>query len=181
MTAKYTEKTLSSELVYDGKIISLKKDIAELIDGSQKVREVVIHPGGVVVAAFTENNEVLFVKQFRYPAQKELIELPAGKLEKGEDPDEAIKRELEEECGYKAKTWKKVACIYATPGFCDEKLHLYEARNLIKTEQNLDEGEFLDYLKIPVNEAWEMVEDGRVMDAKSVALLGILCMNQLRS
>ncbi|MEW5819863.1 MAG: NUDIX hydrolase [Cyanobacteriota bacterium] len=175
---KYTETTISSEIIYQGKIVSLKRDFAKLVDGQEKLREVVIHPGGVVVAAFTENNELLLVKQYRYPAQEELIELPAGKLEPGENPDEAIKRELEEECGFMAEYWEKLAAVYATPGFCTEKLHLYKAHGLIPTKRNLDDGEFLDYFSLPVREVWNLVVEGKIKDAKSVALLGLVGANK---
>ena len=132
---RYVEKTISSEEIYKGKIVTLRRDYAELVTGQKKLREVVMHPGGVVVAAITEDDKIFLVKQYRYPTGQELIELPAGKLEYGEDPDDAIKRELEEECGYIAKNWKKYTSTYATPGFCDEKLHLYKASGLQKKQK----------------------------------------------
>lgn len=171
---KYTEITVSTEEIYKGKIITLKRDYVELVTGQKKLREVVMHPGGVVVAAFTDNNELLMVRQYRYPTMQELIELPAGKLEYGEDPDEAIKRELEEECGYQALNWEKISSVYATPGFCTEKIGLYKATGLIKTKRNLDDGELLDYFTVPVDKAWQMVLNGEIQDMKTVALLGLL-------
>lgn len=177
MTQKYVEKTLSSEEIYKGKVVTLKRDYAELVTGQKKLREVVMHPGGVVVAAITDNNEIFLVKQFRYPAQEELIELPAGKLEYGEDPDEAIKRELEEECGFKAKKWEKLAYAFSTPGFCDEKLHLYKATQLVQSERNLDDGELLDFFSLPLHEVWQLVEEGKIKDLKSIALLGLIGAN----
>lgn len=178
MTGKFTERTLSSEQIYKGKVFDINKDYAELSTGQKKLREVVIHPGGVVVAALTDDNEVLLVQQFRYPAKQELVELPAGKLEPGEDPDEAIKRELEEECGFIAEKWEKLTCVFSSPGFCNEKLHLYKASKLIKTHINLDDGELLDYFKVPLSTAWQMVIDGRIIDMKSVALLGLIGANK---
>lgn len=171
---KYIEKTVSTEEIYKGKIITLKRDYVELVTGQKKLREVVMHPGGVVVAAFTDNNEILMVKQYRYPTKQELIELPAGKLEYNEDPDEAIKRELEEECGYQATSWEKISSVYATPGFCTEKIGLYKATGLVKTKRNLDDGELLDYFAVPIEEVWEMVISGKIQDMKTVALLGLL-------
>ena len=119
----------------------------------------------------------MLVRQFRYPVGEELIELPAGKLEYGEDPDDAIKRELEEECGYKATNWTRLACVISTPGFCDEKLYLYKATGLIKCDRKYEEGEFLEGFSLPLKEAWQMVLDGRIKDMKSVAMLGLVGAN----
>lgn len=175
---KYTEKTISSEMIYKGKVINLRRDYAELVTGQQKLREVIEHSGGVVVAAFTDDNQLLLVRQFRYPTGEELIELPAGKLEPGEDPDDAIKRELEEECGFQATYWEKLACVYSTPGFCTEKLHLYKASGLVKSKRNLDDGELLDYFSLPVADVWQLVVNGELKDSKSIALLGLVGANK---
>ena len=120
----FEEKTLSSEYVYNGKVLDVKRDEILVSNGHKSTREVVEHTGGVVIVAKKEN-KILMVKQFRYPIKTISIELPAGKLEKGENPDFASKRELEEETGYIASVWKSLGYIYTTPGFCDEKLYLY--------------------------------------------------------
>lgn len=174
---QYIEQTLSSESIYQGKVFDIIRDKAKLIDGQERIREVVLHSGGVVVAAFTDDDHLFMVRQFRYPAREELIELPAGKLEPGEDPDDAIKRELEEECGCKAQHWEKLGCFFSTPGFCNEKLHLYKATGLISSQMNLDEGELLSSFTVPVKQAWQWVLEGKIKDMKSVALLGLIGAN----
>ena len=118
----FEEKTLSSECVYNGRIITVCNDEIELSTGRKSFREVVHHSGGVVILAFKDENTVLFVKQFRYPLKQTLLELPAGKLEKGEDPDLAAKRELEEETGYRAENWQPLGYIFTSAGYSTEKL-----------------------------------------------------------
>lgn len=174
MKEKITEKTISSELIYNGKIINLKRDYSEIMTGDKKLREVVEHPGGVVVAAITDNNEILLVRQYRYPVKDELIELPAGKLEPGESPDDSIKRELIEECGYTADNWKKITCVYSSPGFCNEKLHFYKATKLTKVTRIEEEGEIIDHMLVPLEKVWQMIEQGKIVDMKSIALLGLI-------
>ena len=121
----YEEKQLTSQCVYDGKIMQVQRDEVELATGKKSFREVVRHSGGVVILALKENDTVLMVKQFRYPIKEIMFELPAGKLEAGEDPFEAAKRELEEETGYSCQRLVPVTNIYPTPGYCDEVIHLY--------------------------------------------------------
>ncbi len=162
------EKTLSSTSLFQGVIVNVKHDDVELCDGQKRSREVVEHPGGVVIVAFTENDEILIVRQWRYPVDQELIELPAGKLERGEDPFEAAKRELEEETGYTAKKWQPMGYIVTTPGFCDEKLYLYKASDLEYTQTNFDEGEILKPSKIKINELKKMIDNGEIIDAKTI-------------
>ena len=122
---EFTEKTLSTKRVYDGKVVFVDYDDIETSDGHKSFREVIRHPGGVVIVAEKDENTILMVKQFRYPLKSVSLELPAGKLEYGENPNDAAPRELEEETGYIAKTWKSLGYIYTTPGICDEKLYLY--------------------------------------------------------
>ena len=113
---EFEEKTLDSECVYGGKIMTVYRDSVKISDGHKSFREVVHHSGGVVVLALTDDDNILTVKQFRYPLKDTILELPAGKLEKGENPDYAAKRELEEETGYRAKTWKSLGYIFTSPG-----------------------------------------------------------------
>ncbi len=167
----FEEKTLKSELIYDGRIISVHVDDVELPDGSKAKREVVEHSGGVCVAALTDNDELLFVRQFRYPYKRELLELPAGKLEKGENPLEAGMRELEEECGVVAEKVFSLGTVYPTVAYCSEIIHLYGATGLRRTEQHLDMGEFLSVERKPLDEAVRMVMNGEISDSKTVALV----------
>ena len=165
------EKTLSSQNIYDGKVFKITKDDVELSDGYKTIREVVHHNGGVVIAA-EKDNKIIMVKQFRYPAQEVLFELPAGKLDKGnEDVLSAAKRELEEETGYIANNWESLGFIWTSPGFCNEKLFLFKATDLIFKGQHLDEGEILDFVEINKEEVFSMVKDGRINDSKSIAAL----------
>lgn len=163
----FTEKTLNSQTVYDGKIITVLKDDVEVADGHKSFREVVKHSGGVVVLAIHED-KILFVKQFRYPMKEILLELPAGKLEKGEDPFVAAQRELEEETGYCADKWTDLGFVYTSPGYSDEKLYLFKAENLHFTQCHPDEGEILQPLEIKIDDAVKMINNGEINDAKTL-------------
>ena len=161
------EKTIKSEDKFVGRVIHVKLDRVELEDGSEASREVVAHPGGVAVAALTEDNELLFVRQFRYPYKEVLLELPAGKLEKGMDPLENGKRELLEETGAVGRGYMTLGKLYPSPGYCGEIIHLYFCRVDHYDVQKLDEGEFLDVVKIPLETAVKMVLRGELPDAKT--------------
>jgi ADP-ribose pyrophosphatase len=161
------EKTIEQKYVYEGRIINLRVDNAELPNGKPCTREVVEHPGGVTVAALTDENELIFVRQYRYPYGEVVLELPAGKLEKGEDPFVAIKRELQEEAGALAAKYIDLGLYYPSPGYCAEVIHLYGAKELTFTQQNLDDDEFLNVEKIPLNRAVEMVLNNEIVDGKT--------------
>ena len=161
------EKTISSEQKFDGKIVKLYVDKAELEDGKIVTREVIRHPGGVCVLPLTDKNEVLFVRQFRYPYSEVLLELPAGKLEYGEDPFEAGKRELREETGAVAEHYIDLGKFYPTPGYCGEIIHMYAAKGLSFTSLDLDDDEFLAPEKIPLEKAVEMVMNNEIRDGKT--------------
>lgn len=165
---KFTEKTLNSQMVYDGRIVKVYKDDVELADGHKSFREVVRHSGGVVIIAFKDKNTILLVKQYRYPIAKTVLELPAGKLEKGEDPFEAAKRELEEETGYCANKWTDLGYINTSPGFSDEKLYLYLAQDLEFTQCHPDEGEIIQAFEYKYEDVLEMIENGEINDAKTI-------------
>jgi ADP-ribose pyrophosphatase len=167
----YTEKQLSSKEIFKGRIITVRHDEVELVNGKAALREVVHNNGGVAVLALDDAENVLFVRQFRYPYGEVLLELPAGKLEPGEDPLTAGLRELEEETGHTAGHHESLGVAYPTPGYCDEVLHLYLAKNLTQTQQNLDEDEFLDVEKIPFDKAVEYCLDGTIKDAKTLVAL----------
>lgn len=168
---KLFEKTISSKEIYKGKVFAITKDDVELCDGYKTIREVVHHNGGVVIAA-EKDNKILMVKQYRYPAQEALYELPAGKLDKqNEEILSAAKRELEEETGHVAETWESLGFIWTSPGFCSEKLYLFKASDLSFKGQHLDEGEILDYLLIDKNEVFNMIKTGKINDSKTICAL----------
>lgn len=167
---EFAEKTLDSKLIFDGRVVKLYKDSVELPTGQTSFREVVKHSGGVVVLAY-KGSKILLVKQFRYPMKEILYELPAGKLEPNEDPFEAAKRELEEETGYCANDWTDLGFVYTSPGYSDEKLYLYKAENLEFTHCHPDEGEILEPLEIESDEVFKMINDGRIIDAKTLCAL----------
>lgn len=173
----FTEKPLKQDYLYRGKIVNLRVDNAELPDGTTALREVIEHPGGVCVAALTEKEELLFVEQFRYPYMETVLELPAGKLEYGEDPFEAGKRELLEETGAAAENYRDLGKLYPTPGYCGEIIHMYLAENLTFSEQHLDEDEFLEVRRIPLEQAFQMVMRNEIRDSKTQ--VGILKTYQL--
>ena len=161
---------LSRKAVFNGKILDVYLDEIRLEDGRAASREVVEHHGGVVILAVVEG-EVLLVRQYRHPAGQSLLELPAGKLEKGEDPAACALRELEEETGYRAATLRDLGRFYATPGYSSEIFYLYQAQNLTQTAQRLDPDEFLEVERLPLKEALTACTDGRIKDAKTALAL----------
>ena len=161
------EKTVDSEPVFDGKIIKVKKDKAELENGEIVNRELVIHPGGVCIIAVTDENEILMVKQYRYPFQTVLTELPAGKLEFGEDHREAGLRELKEETGATCEKFEYLGVCYPSVAYLTEKIHMYLATGLSFDKQHLDDDEFLDVIKVKLDDAVEMVMNNELPDAKT--------------
>lgn len=164
-----TERTVESKTIFEGRIVKLTVDQAELPDGSLAVREVVYHPGGVAILALDDRNYVALVRQYRYPIGQLLLELPAGKLDAGEDHRLAAARELSEETGLEAAELTYLGYILASPGFCDESLHMYLARGLTQKEQHLDADEFLNVVTMPFDELVRQVMDGTITDAKTVA------------
>ena len=168
----HVEKTVESTVIYDGKILRLLKDKAEVQSGHIVGREVVVHPGGVGIVPLDDEGNVYMVRQFRYPLMGELLEIPAGKLEYGEDPYECAVRELKEETGFEAEEFISLGSLYPSPGYCRETLYVYLARGLKAGEMHLDEDEFLDVEKYPLAELSDMVMRGELRDAKTV--IGIL-------
>lgn len=166
------EKTVSSETVYEGKIFTITHDIAELENGGNAVRDVLLHHGGVCVIPVTDNNEIYLVKQFRYPFRTVTREVPAGKLEKGEDHAECGRRELLEETGCTCSEYIYLGEMLPTPAYNTEVTYMYLARGLSFSKQSLDEDEFLDVEKIPLAEAVKLVMDGTLRDGKTqIAIL----------
>ena len=166
------EKRIDGKCVYDGKIFRIIVDRVELPNGRTSTREVVCHHGGVAILPITEKNEVIMVKQFRYPYMEAILEIPAGKLNKGEDPFTAGKRELREETGAVAKKYENLGVMYPSPGYTSEKISLYAATGLEFFEQNLDDDEFLNVVRMPFDEALNMVLSGEITDGKTqIAIL----------
>ena len=165
------ERMVSSQTIFEGHIIKVTLDQAELPNGKLAEREVVYHPGGVAVLALDEEGNVPLVQQFRYPMQQILLELPAGKLDHGDEEGilEGAKRELSEETGLEAEKWTYLGSMLVSPGFCSERLHMYLAQDLKRTGQHLDEDEFLNVEVMPFGKLVEQVMDGTIEDAKTVA------------
>ncbi len=175
---RFEEKTLSSKTVYQGRIFDITKDEIVLSDGTQEYqrqREIIHHPGGVVILAQKDNGNILLVKQYRYAVKSLQTELPAGRLEKGEDPLFAAKRELKEETGYVAKNWESLGYIFTTFGICDEKLYLFKATDLTFDKPNPDEGEVLDYFELPLSDVHNLIKNGTINDAKTICALARAC------
>ena len=175
------EKQLSSEYKFKGRVINLRQDTALLPNGNTASREVVEHPGGVCVAALTDNDELLFVRQWRYPYMEETLEIPAGKRDRAdEDPLLCGMRELREETGATAQNYVDLHPLYPTPGYINEVIYCYLATGLTFGEQNPDDDEFLDVLRIPLNKAVEMVLSGEIKDAKTqIAVLKVKILRDL--
>ena len=165
------EKTLASELIFDGVLLKLYRDEVELPGGGRSAREVVHHPGGAAVVALDGDGNVYLERQFRYPYRKVVTEIPAGKLEEGEDPFDAIRRELKEEIGATANRWDSLGHIMPSVGYTDEMLYLYLARDLTFGETHWDKDEYLEPFKLPFAEALARAADGRINDGKTVAAL----------
>jgi ADP-ribose pyrophosphatase len=163
------EKTISRQTIFEGKIIDLYLEDVELPNGKTSKREIVKHPGAVAIIAMTEDERILMVRQYRKPLERTLVEIPAGKLEKGEEPAETARRELEEETGYVCETLTPLLSFYTSPGFADELVHLFVAEKLSKKEDAapLDEDEFVDILEITLEEAVTMLEEKQIYDAKT--------------
>ncbi len=165
---KLEEKTLSSKTLYDGKIVRLEIDDVELPNGGSAVREVIKHPAGVAVAALTSDNELLFVRQFRYPFREVVLEIPAGKIDdKSTPPLENAKRELLEETGAVGFNYVPLGAFYVSPGFTDEVDFLYMCRVDHFEEQRLDEDEFVNVERIPLDKAVEMALNNMIPDGKT--------------
>lgn len=174
-----SERTLDSTVLYDGRILRLERDTVELEDGSTATREVIRHPGGVCVIAVTEAEEILFVRQLRYPHSEITAEIPAGKLEYGEDPEQCGRRELLEECGCTPDHFTYLGKLYPTPAYDAEVIRIYLAEGLHFAEQSLDADEFLDVERVPFDEALRRVMADEIPDSKTQ--IAILKYAQLRS
>lgn len=168
---KLEETKLSSQEIFNGVAIHLFKDEILLPNGHTGIREIIRHPGAVCVLPLTDDGDVIFVNQFRYALNKVTLEVPAGKLEKGEDPKEAALRELSEETGLTAKNIVHIGDLYTTPALIDEVIHMYIATDLTQGEQHLDYDEFVNTLKIPLSKAVDMVMNGEIKDSKTQTVI----------
>ncbi len=166
---------LKRDVLYQGRVFDLIVDQVQYPSGNKGIREIAHHPGGAVCVPMIDDHHLLMIKQLRYPLGQHILELPAGKLDPGEDPERAAGRELEEETGWVAGSTEKLTSIYTTPGFCDEELHIYLATNLTKSANGpkREEGEFsMTVHQITLADAVRMVIDGEIKDSKTIA--GIL-------
>lgn len=166
------EATLDSVQVFKGKLLDVRCDRVKLPDGHEAVREYIVHPGAVVIIAVQENGELLFERQHRYPLRRAILELPAGKIDPGEDILNTAIRELLEETGHSASEWRYLGVMHPCVGYSDERIEIFLARGLCrKSAQQLDHGEFLDVLSLSLSDALEGVRSGAITDAKTVAAL----------
>lgn len=167
------ERRISGREVYSGRIVDLVVDEVELPDGRHSQREVVRHPGAVGILAIDDAGCIVMLRQYRYAVGEVLLEVPAGKLEPGEDPAACATRELAEEVGLAADRWTQLTSYYSSPGFCDERIHLYLAEGLRETTPpSVDDEEFVEPVRVPVEEALTMVGDGRIRNA--IAVIAVL-------
>jgi len=171
-TSDFTETTHSTQLVYDGGLLKIRRDEVKLPDGHHAWREYVVHPGAVMIMAFVDEETILLERQFRYPKHRHFIELPAGKLEKDEPPLATAKRELIEECGFEAGEWWKIVTLDPCIGYSTEVIEVFGARKLRHVGAKLDVGEHLESFEVKIAEALEWVRDGIITDTKTT--LGLL-------
>ena len=169
---EFKEEMVSQETVYEGVIVNVRRDKARLMDGRITNREVVEHPGGVAVFAMDDQGRVALVRQYRYPMGEETLELPAGKLEPGEDPRDSGLRELAEETGLVPGTFEDMGCLYSSPGILAERIYLYFAKDLTQGPTHPDDGEFVETVWLPYQDLVDKARRGEIKDGKT--LVGIL-------
>ena len=164
-----TEKTLSSKPIFSGQIIKLRVDTVEMPDGREATREIVEHADCIAVVTIDNEDNVLLVKQFRKPVEKDLLEIPAGAIDDGEDPETAVRRELREETGYVPGKLVPLGGFYSAPGFCTEYLHLYLASDLTPSPLIAEDTESIEVIRVPINQIMSLITSGGICDAKSIA------------
>jgi len=164
----FTETTLSSETVYQGRLLTVKRDRVGLPNGGESTREYIVHPGAVVVLPVFENGDVLLERQHRYPLRRDFIEFPAGKIDAGEDELQCGQRELREETGYEAQQWSHVTTLYPCIGYANERLEFFHAQQLNFVGHARDADEFLEVLRVPFDEAMAWLHSGKICETKTV-------------
>ena len=170
------EKTVNSKRVYEGRMISLRVDTVELPEKKYSTREIVEHPGAAVVVPITDDGKVIMVRQFRKPVEEFLLEVPAGKLDKGEDPYICAHRELKEETGYESGDMKYLLSFYSSPGFSNEIMHLFVAKDLVAGEATPDEDEYIELEEYEMDVLLSMVHEGKIKDSKTI--IAIMAVSQ---
>jgi len=163
------EKTLSSQLIYDGRAVKLRMDTVQMPGGRQTTREIVEHSDCVAIIAVDENDNILLVNQFRKPVEKELLEIPAGGIDAGEDPEAAVRREMQEETGYLPRKVERLGGFYSAPGYCSEYLYLYLAADLVPSQLHAEDTESIRLVRVPVSEIPGLLDSGRICDGKTIA------------
>jgi len=163
------EKTLSSQLIYDGRALKLRVDTVQMANGRETTREIVEHSDCIAIIAIDADNNVLLVKQFRKPVEKELLEIPAGGIDHGEDPEASVRRELREETGYLPQKMVRLGGFYSAPGYCSEYLHLYLATDLVPSQLFAEDTEEISLVRVPVTQIPGLITSGKICDAKSIA------------
>lgn len=163
-----TETELSSEEVYRGKLLKIRRDRVRLPDGSESVREYLHHPGAVVIVAVQPDRRLVFERQYRYPLRRVFLEMPAGKIDPGEAIEVCARRELREETGFSAKNWRHLGVMHPCIGYTDERIEIFLATGLEQGDRDLDPGEFLEVVSLSIEEVEAAIHDGRITDGKSV-------------
>lgn len=163
------EKTITSKLIFSGHAIKLRVDTIQTPDGEQKTREIVEHADCIAVIAIDDKDNVLLVRQYRKAAEKELLEIPAGGIDAGEDPDTAVQREMREETGYLPKKVKRIGGFYSAPGWCTEFLYLYAATDLVPSPLSAEDTAEIKLVRVPIARIPELIQSGKIQDAKSIA------------
>ena len=163
-----SEKQLTTQTVYQGKLLHVVADTVLLLNGREATREYILHPGAAMILALVDENTIVLERQYRYPLDRHFIEIPAGRIDPGEVPLDTAKRELREECGYVAREWRHLTTLHPNIGYANERIELYLARGLTAVARAPDEDEFLEVLHVPLTEALAWVRDGTITEAKAV-------------